>query len=160
MNIKKLRNFIVRNKNSILVISVILILLSLWFGSSIVEALRLLQLKSDLNNQIVERQQVSNQLDEDINQIGSQSYIERIARQYLELYYPNEEIVIPVENKIQAEISNKKTVEDSTQDEVDQEDLYVEEDTYVETYEEDPAVEEIYEDYNSYDSEEENYTEE
>lgn len=107
MRSKKLRNFFKKNKNSILLVAFILVLLSVWFGSSIVEALRLIQLKRDLSTQIVEREEVNSQLDEDIAQIGTQSYIERIARQYLELYYPDEEIVIPVENKLQAETSNE-----------------------------------------------------
>lgn len=107
MRSKKLRNFFKKNKNSILLVAFVLVLLSVWFGSSIVEALRLIQLKRDLSTQIVEREEVNSQLDEDIAQIGTQSYIERIARQYLELYYPDEEIVIPVENKLQAETSNE-----------------------------------------------------
>lgn len=67
------------------------------------EIFKLIQMKNDLESEIAQKEEINLQLDEEIAQIGSQDYIERIARQYLELYYPNEQIVIPVENTLTSE---------------------------------------------------------
>lgn len=47
--------------------------------------------------QAIENEKIrSNQLDQQVEQIGTKSYVEYIARKYLGLYYPDETIVIPV----------------------------------------------------------------
>ena len=114
MNLKKISIFFQRNINYIIVITIILVAFSATFGSSTLETLRLLKMKNDLINQIAEGQEQNSQLDEEIAQIGTQSHIERVARMYLELYYPNEQIVIPVENSLQEQAKNNK--KDNTQD--------------------------------------------
>lgn len=75
-----------------------LFVLIIWYGSSFLEILQLNQQKRELSTQISERQETSNQLNEEIAQIGTKAYIERIARNYLNLYYPDEQIVIPVQS--------------------------------------------------------------
>lgn len=82
---------------SVIVVAAVILIIVLWFGSSVMEILRLIQQKNDLKREIAKREEVSSQLDEDLKQIGGRAYIETIARQYLGLYYPNEQIVIPVE---------------------------------------------------------------
>lgn len=108
INIEKIIRFFRRNIISLVGIAIVLCVLSASFGSATIEMLRLLKLKSDLISQIEEKKELSSQLDEDIAQIGTQAYIERIARQYLELYYPNEQIVIPIENTLQGSNTGPK----------------------------------------------------
>jgi cell division protein FtsL len=52
----------------------------------------------------------SNQLDEQVKQMGSKNYVENFARKYLGLYYPDETIVI-VETQENAAESDGQTVE-------------------------------------------------
>lgn len=93
---KKVNSF--TNAYSVIISAVVVFILIFWFGSSFIEILRLNQQKSDLIAQISEKEEINSQLNDDIEQIGTKSYIERIARNYLNLYYPDEQIVIPVES--------------------------------------------------------------
>jgi cell division protein FtsL len=52
----------------------------------------------------------SNQLDEQVKQMGSKNYVENFARKYLGLYYPDETIII-VETQENAAESDGQTVE-------------------------------------------------
>ncbi len=88
-----------RNMSSILTVAGIVFVLLLLFGSNMLDILKLEQQKMAINAQIQETKAESSQLDEDIAQIGSQNYIENLARRYLHMYYPNEQIVVPVKLK-------------------------------------------------------------
>lgn len=88
-----------RNMSSILTVAGIVFVLLLLFGSNMLDILKLEQQKMAINAQIQETKAESSQLDEDIAQIGSQTYIENLARRYLHMYYPNEQIVVPVKLK-------------------------------------------------------------
>jgi len=57
------------------------------------------QQKAELTQKIEEQKIRSNQLDEQVKQIGSKSYVEFVARKYLGLYYPDEIIVVPATAK-------------------------------------------------------------
>jgi cell division protein DivIC len=54
------------------------------------------QQKTQIVQKIEDEKIRSKQLDEQVKQIGSRSYVEFIARKYLGLYYPDEVIVVPV----------------------------------------------------------------
>ncbi|MBI4855410.1 MAG: septum formation initiator family protein [Acetobacterium sp.] len=67
------------------------------------------QQKIQIAQQIENEKIRSNQLDEQVKQMGSKNYVENFARKYLGLYYPNETIVI-VENQDNTAESDVKTV--------------------------------------------------
>ncbi|HEY5557886.1 MAG TPA: septum formation initiator family protein [Acetobacterium sp.] len=67
------------------------------FASNAIKFYELQDQQSQLVQRIEEEKIRSNQLDEQVKQIGSKSYVEFVARKYLGLYYPDEVIVIPVE---------------------------------------------------------------
>ncbi|MGI6109224.1 MAG: FtsB family cell division protein [Eubacteriaceae bacterium] len=85
--------------NSILVVAAILMIPAFVYIGNFIKIFTLQSEISSLKTQIETTRDESSQLDDDIAQIGSQSYIEKTARKYLGLYYPNEKIVIPVEAK-------------------------------------------------------------
>jgi len=49
-----------------------------------------IQIAQEIENEKIR----SNQLDEQVKQMGSKNYVENFARKYLGLYYPDETIVI------------------------------------------------------------------
>ncbi len=121
MSLKKIKIFFKKNLTTITLIAIGVFLFCGSFGSSLRETWELYSYKQDLIAQIEAKREESKQLDEDIKQIGSQEYIERIARQYLELYYPNEQIVIPVENEMAKDNSqNQEPVANQPQTAQDQ----------------------------------------
>lgn len=67
------------------------------FASNAMKLYELQQEQSQIVQKIEDEKIRSNQLDEQVKQIGSKSYVEFIARKYLGLYYPDEVIVIPAE---------------------------------------------------------------
>lgn len=67
------------------------------FVANFVMQYELEQQKSQIVQKIEDEKIRSNQLDEQVKQIGSKSYVEFVARKYLGLYYPDEVIVVPVE---------------------------------------------------------------
>lgn len=85
--------------NSILIVALVMLIPAFLVIGNFIQIFSLNQEISSLDTQISSAQEKSKQLDDDIAQIGSQSYIEKIARKYLGLYYPNEKIVIPQEAK-------------------------------------------------------------
>ena len=86
-------------KRSTIIVAAVIILLLFWlFGFNFVKIAGLNRQKQDLNAQIKAQQEKSDQLDAEIKQIGTQAYTEYIARKNLNLYYPNEQIVVTVEN--------------------------------------------------------------
>ncbi|WP_303869534.1 septum formation initiator family protein [Acetobacterium wieringae] len=68
------------------------------------------QQKIQISQQIENEKIRSNQLDEQVKQMGSKNYVENFARRYLGLYYPDETIVI-VETQKDAAESDGQTVE-------------------------------------------------
>ncbi|MGV8905144.1 MAG: FtsB family cell division protein [Acetobacterium sp.] len=68
----------------------------LFVGNAII-IYELEQQKGQIVQKIESEKIRSNQLDEQVKQIGSKSYVEFVARKYLGLYYPDEVIVVPVE---------------------------------------------------------------
>lgn len=80
----------------ILIVALIVFVL---FGSNFVKIGRLIVQKRSLENQIAREQQNSEELDNEIKQIGTKSYIEYIARKNLGLVYPDEQIVVTVKSE-------------------------------------------------------------
>lgn len=68
------------------------------------------QQKIQISQEIENEKIRSNQLDEQVKQMGSKNYVENFARRYLGLYYPDETIVI-VETQKDAAESDGQTVE-------------------------------------------------
>ena len=64
-----------------------------------------IQIAQEIENEKIR----SNQLDEQVKQMGSKNYVENFARKYLGLYYPDETIVI-VETQENAAESDGQTV--------------------------------------------------
>ncbi|MBK5243469.1 MAG: septum formation initiator family protein [Eubacteriaceae bacterium] len=67
------------------------------FAVNFIMQYELEQQKSQIVQKIEEQKIRSNQLDEQVKQIGSKSYVEFVARKYLGLYYPDEVIVVSVD---------------------------------------------------------------
>lgn len=51
-------------------------------------------IKNDLQAQIDEQRDKSDELDNQLKQVGSNKYIESLARKYFGLVYPNEKVII------------------------------------------------------------------
>ena len=68
------------------------------------------QQKAQISQKIENEKIRSNQLDEQVKQMGSKNYVENFARRYLGLYYPDETIVI-VETQENAAESDGQTIE-------------------------------------------------
>lgn len=80
-------------------IIVLIIVVAILFGRNAMEIHSLNKEKASIQEQIAEEDKKSEQLDEDLKQIGTKSYIESMARKYLGLYYPDEKIVKIVPGK-------------------------------------------------------------
>lgn len=66
------------------------------YGANALTIYKLEKQKTEILQGIEDEEVRSNQLDEEVEQMGSKSYVEYVARKYLGLYYSNETIVIPV----------------------------------------------------------------
>lgn len=66
------------------------------FASNALTLYKLEKQKDEIIQAIEDEKIRSNQLDQQVEQIGAKTYVEYIARKYLGLYYPDETIVIPV----------------------------------------------------------------
>ncbi|MEG0509483.1 MAG: septum formation initiator family protein [Eubacterium sp.] len=84
---------------SLIVVLVILIFVGTLFGSNAMQIYKLNQQKKEISQQIENENKRGEQLDEDVEQIGTKNYIEEVARKYLKLFYPNEKIVVPVKGE-------------------------------------------------------------
>lgn len=82
-----------------------IILVATMFASNGLTLYKLDKQKIEILQAIEDEKIRSNQLDQQVEQIGTKSYVEYIARKYLGLYYPDETIVIPVieENSSESE---------------------------------------------------------
>lgn len=89
--LKKLKQYRV----TIIIVIVLVVALFLLFGSNARKIKHLEEQKVTLTEQIEDANEYSAELDEDIGQLGTKAYIESIARKYLNLYYPDEQIVLP-----------------------------------------------------------------
>lgn len=112
-NNKKIRRPFRYYLQNILVISAIVLILGYAYYRNIADIISLRAEVKSLETQIQSAQEESSRLDDDLAQIGTQSYIEKIARKYLGLYYPNEKIIVPVEKKT-TETATDTTTETTT----------------------------------------------
>lgn len=96
---KKIRRPFRYYLQNILVITVIVLILGFAYYRNIADIVSLRAEVNSLETQIQSAREESSRLDDDLAQIGTQSYIEKIARKYLGLYYPNEKIIVPVDKK-------------------------------------------------------------
>lgn len=96
MMTEKKRRLIQRRLLTALTILLILGFTGYLFASNAMKLYELEQQKSQIAQKIEDEKIRSKQLDEQVKQIGSKSYVEFIARKYLGLYYPDEIIVVPV----------------------------------------------------------------
>lgn len=79
------------------------------YSANAIKIYELDQQKIQLSQKIENEKIRSNQLDEQVKQMGSKNYVEFFARKYLGLYYPDETIVI-VETQDNASESSGQTV--------------------------------------------------
>jgi len=79
------------------------------FAGNAIMIYELQQQKSQIVQKIESEKIRRNQLDEQVKQIGSKSYVEFVARKYLGLYYPDEVIVVPVKAD-KTGVSNDQTI--------------------------------------------------
>lgn len=80
---------------TLIVVAIVLIVVFALFGANMRTISELKEQRAQINAQIEEAKDESEQLDEDLKGLGTKSYIEEIAREYLNLYYPDEQIVLP-----------------------------------------------------------------
>lgn len=97
MMTEKTRRKVKRRLLIALMIIVIIGFTGYLFAGNAITIYELQQQKSQIVQRIESEKIRSNQLDEQVKQIGSKSYVEYVARKYLGLYYPDEVIVVPVE---------------------------------------------------------------
>lgn len=64
MKVDELKKLFRRHLSSIIVIAIILFIFIVWFGSSILEVIRLTQLKEQIKSEIAQHQEESVELDE------------------------------------------------------------------------------------------------
>lgn len=79
------------------------------YASNAIKIYELEQQKVQIEQKIENEKIRSNQLDEQVKQMGRKNYVEYFARKYLGLYYPDETIVI-VETQVNAAESDGQTV--------------------------------------------------
>lgn len=92
---KKLRPKI----STIAVLLAVFLLVGWLFGKNFYTIYQLKQQKNEIQTKITAEDEKSQQLDADLKQIGTKNYIEMLARKYLNLYYPDEKVVVPVEGE-------------------------------------------------------------
>lgn len=95
MNFKQ-RRILQKRITITLVIFFVIGIMIYMFASNGLTLYKLEKQKAGILQSIEEEKIRSNQLDQQVEQIGSKSYVEYIARKYLGLYYSDETIVIPV----------------------------------------------------------------
>ncbi len=95
-NLKRKRTI---NRNTILALIVIVAVVLFMMGNNFVKTLRLSRQKNDLEKQIAAKEEEAKDLDEVLKKKDERSNIENRARQLLGLYYPDEKLVVPIDNK-------------------------------------------------------------
>lgn len=91
--------WIKKNKFMLIIIAVAVAVFIAMFGNNIVKTIHIQQQKKELETSIAEEKIRGEQLDQEVKQIGTKEYIERIARQYFKMAYPDEKFVLPVEKE-------------------------------------------------------------
>jgi len=86
------------NWKSLLIIGIVLVLFFWLFGAKLIQIAKLQHQKNEIQQQIATENDESDELDKSLAQIGTKEYNEIIARKYLGLYYPDEKIVVPIED--------------------------------------------------------------
>jgi len=95
-NFKKKRTM---NRSTALALLVITIVVVFMMGNNVVKMVQLSRQKSDLEKQISAKEEEVKDLDEVLEKKDEKSNIENRARQLLGLYYPDEKVVVPIDNK-------------------------------------------------------------
>lgn len=80
---------------TLIVVVLVLIVVFALFGANMRTISDLKEQRAQIEERIADAKAESEQLDEDLKGLGTKSYIEEIAREYLNLYYPDEQIVLP-----------------------------------------------------------------
>lgn len=98
---KKRKKIRIRKKQAALLIGVLLAIS--FFGYNFLrleyEHYKLIQRKAELQQQLATETTKGKDLQEELDQAGSKSYIEYLAKKYLGLIYPGEKIYVPVDEK-------------------------------------------------------------
>ncbi len=114
MNEKSARALRRRTIATVIVLCVLVFVIYLFIDNA-VKLYDLEQRKIQLAEDIENEASRSKQLDEEVQQMGSKSYVEYCARKYLGLYYPDEIIVIPVEGESLEQPINTTTTVPATE---------------------------------------------
>lgn len=93
---EKTRNLIKRRMIIVLATIFIVGFTAYIYASNAIKIHELEQQKTQIEQKIENEKIRSNQLDEQVKQMGKKNYVEFFARKYLGLYYPDETIVIVV----------------------------------------------------------------
>lgn len=80
---------------TLIVVILVLVVVFALFGANMRTISDLKEQRAQIEERIADAKAESEQLDEDLKGLGTKSYIEEIAREYLNLYYPDEQIVLP-----------------------------------------------------------------
>lgn len=96
---KKFAIWFRKRRGTIIVFSIIIIVLIYFFGNNFVKMYRSGQQQKELEKSIAEEKTRSEQLDEELKQVGTKEYIEKIARQYFKMAYPDEKFVFTVKEE-------------------------------------------------------------
>ncbi len=107
-----------RNRATIISVGVVAALFLWLYGSRFVQIFRLMGQKNDLTAQLRQEKTRKVRLDEEIRQINTRHYTEYIAHKNLNLYYPEEKIIIRVKTEAEAKAqkAEKKKAEKAKAD--------------------------------------------
>ncbi len=97
---RKMQSFVkwIYKKRWTILVILLLVLMFLWFfGTNFYKIYDLNRQKADLQTQITEEAKRAEELNAEWEQVGSKAYIEAMARKYLKLFYPDEKVVVTVE---------------------------------------------------------------
>lgn len=93
------RQVFAKRRNTFILVGAVALLAFWLFGTRFMTIARLVKQKNDLSAQLAEEKARSVRLDESVGQVGSRHYIEYIAHKSLNLYYPDERIIVQVKRK-------------------------------------------------------------
>jgi hypothetical protein len=97
-----------RNRATVISVGVVVVLFLWLYGSRFVQIFRLMGQKRDLTAQLQQEKTRKIRLDEEIRQINTRHYTEYIAHKNLNLYYPEEKIIIRVKTEAEAKAQKAK----------------------------------------------------
>lgn len=93
VKIARLGKKIYKNRFRIIFIVLIAALLIFFFGSNTMKIINLTKQKYQLQEDIAYEEKRSEALEEELATVGEKTYIEKIAREKLNMYYPDENVV-------------------------------------------------------------------